>query len=96
MHIAVEDNGVGMNSEKIRQLLQTEDAKENDTRTSIGIHNINIRLKMLYGEEYGLSISSEIGKGICVILNIPRKCADSGAFVRHYGMGDCALQTEVF
>lgn len=70
--IVVEDNGVGMTEEKIRQLLRTETTKENETRTSIGIHNINMRLKLLYGEEYGLAISSEVGKGTCVMLNIPR------------------------
>ncbi len=70
--IVVEDNGVGMTEEKIGQLLRTETTKENETRTSIGIHNINMRLKLLYGEEYGLAISSEVGKGTCVMLNIPR------------------------
>lgn len=76
LQIVVEDNGVGMTAEKIRQLLQTEDTKENETRTSIGIHNINMRLKMLYGEEYGLSITSEIDKGTCVMLNVPRKSVE--------------------
>lgn len=71
--ITVEDNGVGMPAEKIEQLLQPENTKENDSRTSIGIHNINMRLKMLYGEEYGVSITSEVGKGTCVMLTIPRR-----------------------
>lgn len=73
LRIEVWDNGVGMTAEKIGQLLQTENTQENDARTSIGIHNINMRLKMLYGREYGLSILSEVGKGTCVILNIPRR-----------------------
>lgn len=71
--IEVRDNGVGMTAEKIGQLLQAENTNENEARSSIGIHNINMRLKMLYGEEYGVSILSEVGEGTCVTLNIPRR-----------------------
>ena len=39
---------------------------------SIGIHNINARLKILYGEEYGLQIESVIGEGTKVRMVIPK------------------------
>lgn len=73
LQITVDDNGVGMSQEKIKKLLDPENARESENGKSIGINNIHMRMKMLYGEAYGLSISSEIGKGTCVMLRIPRK-----------------------
>jgi len=66
MEITVEDNGVGMPEEKIKSLLETESVR------SIGIYNIHMRMKMLYGEEYGIKISSKEGEGTCVTLKIPQ------------------------
>lgn len=67
MEITVEDNGVGMSEEKVKSLLETESQK------SIGIHNIHMRMKMLYGEVYGVEIRSKEGEGTCVKLKIPQK-----------------------
>lgn len=66
MEITVEDNGVGMPEEKVKSLLETESVR------SIGIYNIHMRMKMLYGEEYGIKISSKEGEGTCVTLKIPQ------------------------
>lgn len=52
----VEDDGIGMSSDKIEKLLKTP-----DSQNSIGLFNINTRLTRLYGE--GLSIISTPGKG---------------------------------
>ena len=66
MEITVEDNGVGMPEEKVKSLLETESVR------SIGIYNIHMRMKMLYGKEYGIKISSKEGEGTCVTLKIPQ------------------------
>jgi len=67
----VSDNGIGFDTGSI-----SLDASETITyrkkgHTSIGLYNSNKRIKLMYGDEYGLSIQSEIGKGTFVIVKIP-------------------------
>lgn len=70
--IVVEDNGVGMTKEKIGALYQEDEGQE-DKSKSIGILNIHRRMKLLYGEAYGVKLESEPDKGTRVYLRIPRK-----------------------
>lgn len=70
--IIVEDNGVGMDASIINKVLQDNKIGLVEKGNSIGINNINARLKMLYGEKYGVHIESEKGKGTKVFLTIPR------------------------
>lgn len=70
--IQVEDNGVGMTKEKIAALYQEDESRE-DKSKSIGILNIHRRMKLLYGEAYGVEIESEPDKGTRVSLRIPRR-----------------------
>ena len=70
--ISVEDNGIGMSDEKIRELF-SEDPGEKQKNRSIGIFNIHKRMQYLYGESYGVKIKSEPEKGTVVFLEIPRK-----------------------
>ena len=62
--LEIEDDGVGMNSEKLATLLCEE--KEG---SSVGLLNIHNRLLRMYGR--GLEVSSELGCGTCVKLVIP-------------------------
>lgn len=73
MEIIVEDNGVGMTREKIESLFKDTEGKKEEKRGSIGLNNIHMRMKMLYGEEYGLAIESKINGGTKVTLRIPRR-----------------------
>lgn len=66
--IEVEDNGVGMTPEKIRQVME---APEVTDRPHLGIQNINNRIKLCYGPAWGLQIESTPGKGTRIILRIP-------------------------
>ncbi len=58
LHIVVENNGniSKQNAEKIEKLLQESNLEEN--MHHIGIRNVNLRLKLLYGEESGLTIQN--------------------------------------
>ncbi len=76
LHIVVSDNGVGMNAGEMNKKLEENDADATETGNSIGLFNINARLKMLYGEEYGLFLESEQGEGTKVYLIIPRLQVD--------------------
>ena len=71
--IEVADNGTGFDVSKMNKRLAENDMGLMEEGNSIGIYNINARLKMLYGQEYGLKVFSELDKGTTVTLRIPRK-----------------------
>ena len=64
----VQDNGVGMSEEQLRTILQ-HDPKD---RTGLGIKKVNDRLKIYFGKQYGLHISSELDVGTCVEIRMPK------------------------
>ncbi len=72
LEIEVEDNGVGMDAEETNRRLKENSHELAESGSSIGLININARMKMLYGEEYGLYINSDGKSGTTVILKIPR------------------------
>ena len=69
--ICVADNGVGMAQETIDELLAFDDNAMLQKSKSIGLSNIHSRLKLLFGEKYGVCISSRQGEGSRVMLRIP-------------------------
>lgn len=64
----VEDNGVGMTEEQCYSILH----KEPGDTTGIGIKNVDDRIKIYFGESYGISIESELDEGTRVIIRMPR------------------------
>ncbi len=54
-----------------------ESIREDDE--SIGLANTNRRLKLAYGERFGLSIDSVRGEGTVVLLELPAECASGSA-----------------
>ena len=64
----VADNGVGMEPEQIEAIMR----KERSDRTGIGIKNVNDRLKIYFGEKYGIVIDSEPDEGTRVTVRMPR------------------------
>ena len=64
----VEDNGVGMSEEQVAGML----SREPSDRTGIGIKNVNDRLRIYFGEKYGLSIRSELDEGTTVEIRMPK------------------------
>ena len=64
----VADNGVGMEPEQIEAIMR----KERSDRTGIGIKNVNDRLKIYFGEKYGIVIDSEPDEGTRVSVRMPR------------------------
>lgn len=69
----VEDNGVGMTEEQCREVLH----KEAGDRSGIGIKNVNDRIKIYFGNEYGLTITSELDVGTCVTIRMPKVTENS-------------------
>lgn len=71
VHFTVEDNGVGMEEEELHKL-QGEIVKPcKDTEKGFGLANVNERIRMNFGTEYGMSIDSVKGKGTRVEIVIP-------------------------
>jgi two-component system sensor histidine kinase YesM len=74
LQIQVEDNGIGMTQEQaaqIRALLNAEAGGSVIAESGYGINNVNQRIKLYYGQEYGLTIESEYLCGTCVSVIIP-------------------------
>jgi len=71
LQITISDNGMGMKPEefeKMQQKLKTPNLK---LESSIGVYNISERIRLHYGEEYGLHLESEYGKGTKVTIYLP-------------------------
>ena len=64
--ITVRDNGMGMEQEKAETLV-TYQAK------GYGLKNVNDRIRLLYGEEYGIRIFSAPGEGTNVVMRFPKE-----------------------
>ena len=64
----VEDNGVGMSEEQCRKIL----CKERSDSSGIGVKNVNDRLKIYFGEKYGLTVKSELDVGTVMTARIPK------------------------
>ncbi len=67
--IEVKDNGVGISEEEISKLLQDPGSKKRFS--SIGLNNINHRIKLNFGDQYGLFINSVIREGTTITLKLP-------------------------
>lgn len=77
IYFTVKDDGVGMASETLEQLQKLLEEKpkfgelSQHANESIGLKNINARIRLYYGEDYGLSVKSEQGCGTTVQIKIP-------------------------
>ena len=72
MIISIFNNGLAPDREKIEYLLEHPREKGKGF-TGIGLNNVNSRLKMLYGDEYGLSIRDDIIIGFELCVKIPKR-----------------------
>lgn len=69
--ISINDNGLGMTEEKVDQLLKGT-LPSSKKGSGIGVKNVNQRLKLYFGEAYGIAIDSELDRGTKVIVTLPR------------------------
>ena len=78
LKIQIDDNGVGFETEKLVE------KKEDKNHSHVGLWNTNKMIHNLCGEEYGLEITSEIGKGTRVCILLPVKNGE-----KHVESNDC-------
>ena len=70
--ITVKDDGNGIKPDKLQQLNKDLEETRGEEKGSFGLFSINRRVRLLYGNEYGICLESEPGKGTSVILRIPK------------------------
>jgi len=72
--IKIEDDGIGMTPEKVESLSEYININKNspkENRQSIGVRNVNQRIKLACGNEYGITIESVQYQGSCFIIRLP-------------------------
>jgi sensor histidine kinase YesM len=70
--ITINDDGVGMTEQELNLISSgSTHAQSKGKHTKLGIDNINRRIKMFYGAEYGVTIFSKKGKGTDITIKIP-------------------------
>ena len=69
----VEDNGKGMNEEELAHLRDLISGKVvSDDKRGFGMANVQKRITMHFGSEYGISVNSTPGEGTTVTVRIPK------------------------
>lgn len=71
IELHVMDNGAGICPEALNLINQRLSAGFHGNRDSYGIYNVNERIRLAFGSEYGLTINSEPGKGTDAVILIP-------------------------
>ncbi|HHW49756.1 MAG TPA: sensor histidine kinase [Clostridiaceae bacterium] len=77
--IKVQDNGRGMGYDVINRFNDSYSGNTNKSRLSgIGINNVNERIKLYYGSDYGIQIKSSVGNGTEVVIILPKIIEEAG------------------
>ena len=77
LRFIVEDNGLGMTKEQVQGLLTEKKHSSSRRGSGIGVKNVNERIRLYFGEEYGLFIRSEPDEGTAVEICLPALPFDS-------------------
>lgn len=71
LQIQIIDDGVGIDQKRLKEI--SEGNTKTEHFTGIGVNNVDDRLKLLYGSQYGILIQSEENKGTRITVCIPVK-----------------------
>lgn len=71
LRFLIRDNGLGMTAEQADSLLTDHPHVSSVRGSGIGVKNVNERIRLYFGEEYGLEIQSEPDEGTAVIIHLP-------------------------
>ncbi len=73
----VSDNGLGMTEDQVQSLFSDEVHVTSTKGSGIGVKNVNERIKLYFGERYGLTIDSEPDEGTTITILLPAVPYDS-------------------
>lgn len=76
IQLMIQDNGIGIEEDLITDILSDDPQNKPGKHTHIGLKNVDRRIRMYYGEDNPITITSQPGKGTSVILYIPKKETD--------------------
>lgn len=68
--LSVADNGMGMSQEEV-DLVLTDSNRVHKKGSGVGLVNVNNRVQLLFGREYGVSVESEPDEGTTVSIRLP-------------------------
>jgi len=69
--LTVEDDGIGMSPDRLEQVRDVIKYGRPGHENIYGVYNVNERIRLNCGEEYGITVESEEGKGTCVSIRVP-------------------------
>lgn len=92
IYLAVEDNGVGMEPEKLEKLRVEITRPCTEIEAGFGLANVNERIRMNFGAEYGMTIDSAKGEGTRVGIVIPAELFDAAEDMVSETEGDATDQ----
>lgn len=69
--LTVRDNGLGMTKEQVESLLSESPHVTSRKGSGIGVKNVNERIRLYFGEQYGLQIDSEPDEGTLIRIHLP-------------------------
>ena len=67
----VRDNGIGMTQERLNEVRAGIQKLSYTGKEIYGLYNVNERIRLNFGETYGISIESTYGEGTCVSISLP-------------------------
>ena len=71
IYISVSDNGMGIPEDTLSTLL-TDKARSRGKGSGIGLWNVNQRIQIYFGGDYGLIVESELDEGTTVTIHLPK------------------------
>lgn len=69
--IRIADNGKGIDPERLQQIQKELRQSAIQEHGSLGLKNVHDRLRILYGDEYGITLESVLGAGTTVTIRVP-------------------------
>ncbi len=70
--ISVEDDGAGSDPERVRAVLAGTAGTDDSGHDSLGLGNVDARLRAVYGDDHGLVVETALGAGTRVTLRVPK------------------------
>ncbi len=71
IEICVSDDGIGMSEDRLMQIRDRISNLDPDSSEIFGLYNVNERIKLRFGDDFGISIESEYGSGTSVFIRLP-------------------------
>ena len=71
--VEIEDDGVGMTEEDLKNLVRNlKDDTQMPDRNHVGLKNVGRRIRLVFGDEYGITVESKKDAGTCIKILIPK------------------------